>query len=131
MIGHDRLEDIIGEKRGTTRYHSILNAWRRRVRRAFNLRVESLPGIGVKVLSEWERVNANRDRYSKGVRTIGRAAIDMRMVRDEKLTPDQQRASEHAKRHIEATLSQARSDAKEIALQFTPQAQLPRLRPVK
>lgn len=129
IITHQQIVSVIGAAPGSTRYRTVVTAWRRQLFRQHNIDTKAVPGIGIAFLTASERVTESIRGYSAHVRGIRRDVRRIRSVRAEELTDQQQRATEHATRHMEATLSQARTDSKAIAVQFTPQAQLPRVKP--
>lgn len=130
-VAHDDLAAVIGVSKDSHRYTTVIGAWRKRLLKMHNIDLAPVRGVGFRVLEGMERINAGVKDYGGGVRKIARSEGRIRRVPQETLTQDQQRVSEHALRHISATVDAARRASKEIAVKFTPQAQLPRARPAR
>lgn len=129
-ITHEEIETVVGLTRRGDRYQTIVSIWRKRLQKERNIDTEPSKGIGVVVLGEYERVEASVRDYLRGARKIGRSARRIGLVRTELLSADEQRKAEHARRHIEGTLTAARQASKEIASSLgSDQARLPRWKP--
>ena len=55
QISHGEIELLIGVKKDTSRYRTIVNAWRQKIFKEQNEWFGSIPGVGYKVLSPEER----------------------------------------------------------------------------
>lgn len=131
QISHKEIEEVIGVQHGSNRYVCVTGAWRKQLVKVGNLRLAAIPGIGFRVLDAMDRVTDNVKRYGRGAKQIRRAADDVRRIEIEKLPQEQQRTTEHVLRHMEATAEHLRKASKEIAIEFKPQASLPRVRIAK
>lgn len=126
IIAHGEIGAIIGHDHRSNRYRSVVGAWRQQLLKLHNIELEAVPGVGYKALAPHERMTASIRGYGRGVRKIGRSVTSIRRVPVERLDADRKRVAEHATRHMEATLTQARADSKSIAFEFKPQDRLPR-----
>lgn len=130
-ISHAEIAKVIGVDRDSDRYRTVTNAWRRLLKKDHNVRLKALPGVGFKSIDGMERVIDNMHGFTQGARKIRKAADDVRRVEIGKLSQEQQRVAEHTLRHMEATVDHLQKTSKAIAIEFKPQAQLPRVRMVK
>ena len=130
-ITHAEISKILGVDAKSARYRTITSAWRRLLLRVHNVRMSPIAGIGYRVIDGIERVTENVKQYGRGARQIQRAARDIRATDRRKLDQEQQRVTEHVLRHMDATADHLRRVSKEMAIEFKPQAQLPRVRMVK
>lgn len=64
IVGHETLAAIIGEEPASSRYRTVVKAWRDRLFNDHNVATDHERGIGVKVLTpeEWVRVEGLRGR---------------------------------------------------------------------
>lgn len=130
-ITHAEMARTIDADERSNRYRTVVTAWRRQMLKLHNVDMQPIRGVGFRIIDGIERISASVKDYGGGVRKIVRSVGRARRVEMEKLTNEQQRVSEHALRHMEATADSARRASKEIASKFTPQAQLPRARPAR
>jgi hypothetical protein len=77
VIPYREIERILGEKKGSARWNSVTNRWRRFVKRETLEQIETEPGVGFKVLTDQEKVEyaqkqreKSRKSVLRGVRTI-------------------------------------------------------------
>lgn len=129
VVTHEEIAAIIGDTHRSSRFRTVVEAWRRALLKLHNIDTKAIRGVGYQVLQPMDRISASIKDYGAGTRKIVRSVGRARRVEMEKLTLEQQRVGEHAIRHMEATADHARRASKEIALKFSPQAQLPRAKP--
>lgn len=120
VITHTDIENTIQVKPGTSRYKTIVTAWRRRLLNEQNIDMEAVPSVGLRVLEQFERVTVSVRDFRRGVRRIGKSVSRIRRVPVEQLTPREQVKTEHATRRMHATLVTAQADRKAISVRFGP-----------
>lgn len=130
-VHHEDVAKAIGVEPATGRYKSVTSAWRKHLLKVNNLRLSSIPGVGFRVLDGMDRITDDIKRYGRGAKQIRKAADDVRRVEIGKLPQNEQRTAEHVLRHMEASADHLRRASKEIAIEFKPQEQLPRVRAAK
>lgn len=128
-VTHERISSVIGQDRESNRYKSVVTAWRKKMFRDHNIDMEAVQNVGFRVLNSIERVSAGVKGVGKNVRGLVRSESRIRSAPAEQLSQQQQGVREHVLRHTGALVDSARRASKEIAVKFTPQAQLPRVRP--
>lgn len=131
LVTHAEIEEALGCDHRTSRYRGVVKSWKRKVLNESNLDLQAVPGVGLRVLDEYERVTESARDYRRGIKTVGRAAKRVQRVRVEMLTGEQAAKAEHVQRHALATLEAGRAAVKEIAIRLAPAEANPRLRPVK
>jgi len=78
VIQHAEIEEAIGAPRGTGRYQTVVDAWKRRMLRDRNIDLRSVPGEGYRVLPPGDRVTHGADLRHQAVR---RARFGQRVLR--------------------------------------------------
>jgi hypothetical protein len=124
VISYADVEAMLGIERTTSRFRTVVTAWRRQLKKLHNVEMFTLSGVGYRVLAPADRVVGSVNEFARGVRKIGRAVTRIESVPVERLDQKQQKSAEHTRRLMHATLSQARSDSKAIAFEFKPQQRL-------
>src|SRR5262245_53413982 len=79
VIPHEEIEKEIREESDSSRYRTIVSAWRRRLRREHNIDTSAEPGHGIRILTEPERVDVSKRDLGRGVRGIVRSHVRIRM----------------------------------------------------
>ena len=88
IIPHDELAAVIGLDHRAHRYRSIIAAWRKTLKLDEGIEMQAIRGVGLRVMSDPERVDAHVAKTSVGIRVIGRAGKDLaRVPRDTLPTP--------------------------------------------
>lgn len=119
VIPHEQIEAVIALKRTTSRYRTVVSAWRRQLLDEQNVDLDSIAGVGYLVLTEPERVRVSIRDHRRGTRKVSRSVGRMARVRTETL-PDAERVqAEHASRLMQGSLVALRSATKEIAVRFS------------
>lgn len=67
LIKHEEIEAVIGERRGTSRYRTVVNAWRKQLFNTSNVEARAEPGLGILFMTA-------KERSENGVRGIRHAA---------------------------------------------------------
>jgi alkylated DNA nucleotide flippase Atl1 len=125
-VPYQDIASTIGEERNSSRYKTVVGRWRKQMRKLHNIDMKAIAGFGFRVLNANERVAAGVSDYGKNVRGVVRSEGRIRSAPAEAMNQQQQGVREHVLRHIGATVDAARRASKEIAVKFTPQAQLAR-----
>lgn len=73
IILHESIEKVLGHPIRSARYKVVTNAWRRKLLQHFNIELGSLHGLGLKVLSNGERIEAGEKGAQCGTRKILRS----------------------------------------------------------
>lgn len=105
-ITHERVEAALGIPRTDGRYRTVTSAWRRDLFRLDNVEVGAIVGIGFRVLTAEERVDAGVGRFQQGTRIQGRSLRRMRTIRPSDLDAPHQAKLDHAIR-VGASVFQA------------------------
>lgn len=100
-IPHEDIEETIGVKRNESRYRTITNAWRKRVAKDTNGRVQmrgdlrEYVGVGLRVLSDGEMVEYHTDLKQSMVRKGRKAYVVLANTEESNLTDEQKRIRSH------------------------------------
>lgn len=68
QIDHAEIESIIGLDRNASRYRTITAAWRKLLRKDHNIELLALAGVGFRVMSPDERIDAGVSGVKAGAR---------------------------------------------------------------
>lgn len=128
-ISHADIETVLNLSRDSSRYRTIITAWRRQLLLEQNIDIDALSGVGFYVPAPFERVTISTRDFRRGIGRVGKAVRRISRVPMERLTNEEQVKAEHTRRRMEATLSEGRSATKEIAIRLAPLEQSPRVRP--
>jgi hypothetical protein len=91
LLPYEDISETIGSAKGTSRYGSVVSAWRTQLRRENNILLRAEPGKGYVPMDNSERVHYCAARYKGGLRHIGRAAHNALMTATNGLTDEEQR----------------------------------------
>ena len=95
VIGYDRLESILGVRRKTNRWNTVVSVWRGRLERTNNVVMRAVANKGFLVLDNRGRVSHSERLLDHGLRKAARAgAIAARTSRDG-LTTSELRSLDH------------------------------------
>ena len=95
IIEYATLETILGVKRRTNRWGTVVSAWRARLERASNIVMRAINNKGFLVLDGRGRVSHSEKMLDHGLRKTARAgAIALRTPR-EGLTPNEMKTLDH------------------------------------
>jgi hypothetical protein len=127
VVTYEQIESIINVKRGSSRFVTVTNAWRSRLLKDKNIEVRPLRGIGLRRLTEAERVSENIGGVAKGARIIRRSGNRLMRVEPARLDEIERRKRDHAIRLADAAVGTIRNGMREIAESaLAPVASLPR-----
>lgn len=113
IIPHGRIEEILGHKRGESRYKTVFDAWRRKVEHETGIVItgRGTNGEGFRVLADGEQVSFSVGQRRAASRRIRRAWTTISAVDVEKLNPQERAVREHeilAAGRIHAAMMEAR-----------------------
>lgn len=128
-ISHNDVANVLGVERASGRYRTVTTAWRNHLVKSCNIRLRAINGVGYRVMEAMERVTHNVRGLGKGTKIIRRASDDVRRVDATQLSQEQQRVTEHVLRRMDSVTDFLLKTSKEIAIEFKPITQLPRVRP--
>lgn len=114
VVRHDDIADVSGVEYKSSRYRSVVDAWRKRLLREMNLDLQAVAGYGYRVLDDNERVRAGIKDFSQSVRRMGRSVDRMQRADAAKLDDNHRRQQDHAVRLTQAIVQSGRKAAKEI-----------------
>jgi hypothetical protein len=80
VIAHEDCETVLGLDRKSSRYKTVIHAWRSSLKRSDNIEFIALPGEGFRVLFDDERVEVHISGVSRGIRKIDRSARSLASV---------------------------------------------------
>lgn len=112
---HEDLAAVIDESSVSGRYRSVISALKKRLRRERNLDLQSVTGLGYKVLDDNERVDAGIKDLSRSVRNVAKAADRMAAANTEKLDDLHRAQKEHGVRLALQLHNDGKSAGKQIA----------------
>jgi len=92
---HDELERIIGAKRDTDRYRTVLATSRNRMLRERNKWLESVHGVGYKLADGWERIRRACQKQTTGMNMIAKAVVIATTTEREGLSDEDKRVHDH------------------------------------
>ena len=89
------LEKCLGTSKSTSRFRSVLSAWRRLLDKKHNLLLKAIPNIGFEVMTPTMRVSHCSGGFSRGLRRIYKSALDAARTRRDGLPVDEVRVLDH------------------------------------
>lgn len=125
-IPNDWISEIIKAPWRSARFKTVVSVFRKKLLREKNIDTRCVPGVGVRILTEPERVTESIGGFRKGVRGVRKSAARISLVTTSVLSPEDQRRADFARRQMEATYSAAAKSAKDIADTYRPPQQLPK-----
>lgn len=98
VITHEEIERVVGEKRTSNRYRTIVSAWRRRLKpeQGVYLSGRDSAGVGLTVLDASQMVNHGMRGIQHMTRGLGRAHVLIGLAPAEELSAEDQIRRDHA-----------------------------------
>jgi len=87
--------EIIEEKENTTRFHTVISAYRRRMYRDRNVEMTPETGVGLTVKDNSQRVEGHSRKIAQAIRGARRAATGAQRTPIEGLSIDEKRTRDH------------------------------------
>lgn len=116
LIPWERFESVLGFKRTTHRFSTVLQAWRRGLESEHQIIMGAVSGKGLMRLAPNDRIEHGAAKTRRGVRQIGRGARIVLFTDRSRLTPENQKAADHLTRCATAMKLAMATAAKEISL---------------
>lgn len=95
LISHEDIADCIGHDWKTARYTGVVASWRSKLRRDHNIDTAAEVGVGVKILTGQERIDASEGDFKASTRQLRRAAVRISVTPEDGLTDDQKKRRGH------------------------------------
>jgi hypothetical protein len=95
MIEYSALEKILGIRKESYRWRTVVNAWRRRLEREHNVLFRAVMNEGYRALAPSGRVDIAGSTFKGALRRIGRAATIASGTDRERLTDEEKRVVDH------------------------------------
>jgi len=126
LIPYADVERVANIKLGTSRWRSVTVAWRRRLYREQNFRLDAVAGEGFKRLMEQDRSHRDTKEWLDKQRGAIRRVEDMRRVVTQNFDPEALRQHTHRTDVLVKTTEAIRTTAREI-VPPKPQKALPKM----
>jgi hypothetical protein len=95
VIPYASVSAVIGCERDSSRFQSVVKAWRKRLFNAHNLILDTVANTGFVVLGNSQRVAFSANRFKQGLRRIRRSASIAAKTDSAGLAPEEVRARDH------------------------------------
>jgi hypothetical protein len=89
------IEDVLDLKKDTHRFKTVVQIWRERNFRDFNLYVKNIRTVGYEIAIPYQRIDASSDKIVRGTRSIIRGGRIASTTNTSDLTPDYKRIADH------------------------------------
>lgn len=94
QISYAQIEAIIGAKKGSGRWSSVITSWRKRLDRQYNLLLLAVPNEGFQVMTGSERINEAGKKFKTGMKRIERAVLVVQKTDRAGLSDDEKKAAD-------------------------------------
>lgn len=128
VISHEQIEGVIGQRRDSSRYHTIVTQWRRRLLKDRNLDTSAELGVGVRILSEPERVDVSAKDLCGASRKAIKAYRRASVIRSEMLDEVSRKKLDFVKHAGGQSIEAVGTAVREMSNALRAVAQMPRLR---
>lgn len=116
LIAYSEVEAVVNCAKGTFRFNTITNAWRKRLMRESNILLGCEAGKGFVRLEPNSRVEHGSKKITSGIRSVRRGATIVNSTERDRLTPENKRVAEHCQKlHSAIELARA-TEAQKIKL---------------
>mgnify|MGYP001809836688 CR=1 FL=1 len=126
LISHKDIAAATGVAIASSRYRTVTYAWRGQLKRDHGLILRPVRGVGFRVLTSTEMVEAGIDKFTAGARAQQRGIALATLARRDQLDDTASRKLDHFQRLSAIALEASRATVKAVSLPTTP-AQRPRL----
>lgn len=96
VITHEEIEAVVGVKRDTNRYRTVMTRFKRMMLLDFNVELKARSGAGYVVLTASDRVRAGIDSGHKIHRQIRKTHYRLTVIPREQLSNEEVRRADHA-----------------------------------
>lgn len=126
VITHEQLEEILGYKRGTSRYYGVINSWIGRQKNENSIFMRWEAATGIKVLDPAGLLNHGETKTRQKATQILRALNIFAWVDRNRLDANGQRRLDHQILVATKLRDAATSAKKELAVEIAPIKSLPK-----
>lgn len=84
----------IARTRASSRFNTVVHAWRNKLRRQYNVEMKAVPGEGYQVETPSERITDSARRTKLGLRQVNRAANKAARTDRERLSDGERKAAD-------------------------------------
>ena len=127
MLTHDELSEAIGYSWRSSRYRTVLTAWRHQLFKERGIELQAVRAAGMRVMTNTERVDSHIDKTIGGIKAIAKAGARIAAVPRSGL-PDNVRAkADNAQAAIAKMNVYGAQFRKDVLAAPAPQPQAPRL----
>lgn len=113
-IPYEEISECIGIERHLGRWHSIVRAWRNKLRREHNLITDAEDNVGIKILTPSERVSFSNRKQQGSFKQARRCALIAASTRREGLTAQEIRLLDHVQNLGAAVALQAATAKRQL-----------------
>jgi hypothetical protein len=114
VVPYREIVAVLGVKRGSGRWMSVIEAWKKKLRRESNIELKAVVNVGFECLDPHKRVDYAGSKYKGGLRAITRSADLARNTRPQALTQRELRVQTHLIMVAAAIQLAAATEAKKI-----------------
>jgi biotin operon repressor len=115
LVTHQTIADTVGEKIGTSRYRTVVHAWRMDRLRNAGLVIESERGVGYRVLNSEQKLSSATNDIDHIARASRKATIKVELVEPAELSEHDKGRHSIIRRHTHAIADMARQARKELS----------------
>ncbi|MDX2187775.1 MAG: hypothetical protein SFV32_12640 [Opitutaceae bacterium] len=113
-IAYSDIAEVIGEKVGSNRLHTVTTAWRKVLRNTHNILFRSIPNWGFEVMDNSSRILHAANRYKDGLKRISTSAKVAETTPVDGLSEDELRTRNHLSRVAGVIRLAAATEAKKL-----------------
>lgn len=95
VMTYAEISAAIGEAKGTHRFNSVTNAWRKRLYNAHNVLLSAVAKVGYEALANTKRVTVATGKFKHGLRAVRRAATVAAKTDTDGLSTNDVRTRDH------------------------------------
>jgi hypothetical protein len=128
VLKHEEVESVIHEERRSSRYRTVVGAWRKRMVEESGVLIDGRKtrGEGYRFLTAGEMVVYGISEVSQATRKIGRGARAVGLAPDEELTAAERMKRDHVASHMSFLMRSMRAARKAIGVGPSSYDALPR-----
>lgn len=98
MITFEEFENILELDKNSSRFHTVLNAWRNRLKRENNLIFRSIRNVGLEACNSHTRVEIAARMHGSAIKQIVASSDIVSSTNTENLTDQEKKVCEHIRR---------------------------------
>lgn len=120
LVPHSMIENVIGVKRGSNRYQTVVASWRKRLFRELALQFSPEGDNGYRVMTPEQCNSAAVNDIGKVSRAAYRTAVRLDAIDTQRLSEQGKQTHQIARRHAYLLTDMARAAKREISLAAPP-----------